>query len=177
MANRVELTRIGLEVLGADSTVVPGPYEERMVRAIAAMIAEGIKTKRARDKAAPKLTVAPRDLFETVLKQAGDRVLCTPVDSRWFGRLGGALKALPDFTAQDPELLCDWLNAGGCASWPRGLPSFGDLINMLPKWVAWAREWDRRGRQTLRGSTAVGAATTAESTDFSAFKAPRLPST
>jgi hypothetical protein len=159
VASRAELTRVGLEVLGADSTVAPGAYEERMVRAMAAMLATATTSKRARGtKDESKLAVPPRDLFEIIRAGAGDRVLCTPVDSRWFGRLGGALKALPDFNAADPQLLVDWLQAGGCASWPRGVPSFGDLINLLPKWVAWAREWDRRGRQTLRGATAVGAA-------------------
>jgi hypothetical protein len=174
MASRAELVRVGLEELGEDGAVSPGSYEVRMVKAIAAMIAKSRETKRARVDES-KLAVPPRTLFEAVRREAGDKVLCEPIDARWFGRLGGALKALPSFGGADVALLVDWLNAGGQASWPRGVPSFGDLITHLPKWVAWAREWDRRGRQLLRGSTAVGAAVN-EGSDhgLSGFATPKL---
>lgn len=175
MASRAELVRVGLEELGEEGSA-PGSYEVRMVRAIAAMIAKSRETKKARAATnEPKLAVGPRDLFEAVRDHAGDKVLCDPVDARWFGRLGAALKAVPGLNPSDVKLLTDWLNAGGQSSWPRGIPGFGDLITHLVKWVAWAREWDRRGRQTLRGSTAVGAAVV-EGSDLglSGFATPKL---
>lgn len=171
MANRAELVRIGLEVLGED--ISPGAYEVRMVKAIAAMLAAAKVTKKARVDET-KLTVPPRKLFEAIRQGCPDKVLCEPIDGRWFGQLGGALKALPSFTEEDPQLLVDWLNAGGMSTWPQGVPTFGHLVKRLNDWLAFAREWDKRGRNTIRGKTAVGAASTPESTDFSAFAVPKL---
>lgn len=139
------------------------------------MLAKATEPKPSRAKVnLDKLAVAPRTIFDAVRANAGDRVLCEPVDARWFGRLGGVLKSLPSFVPADVQLLVDWLNAGGCRSWPQGVPTFGHLIAHLDKWTAFAREWDRRGRNELWGKTAVGAAMTADATDFSAFKVPRL---
>jgi hypothetical protein len=172
VASRSELTKLGLEVLGED--VSPGAYEVRMVKAIAAMLAASKVTKKARVDET-KLAVPPRQLFEAIRRDAGDKILCEPIDARWFGRLGGALKALPSFGPADVELLTSWLNAGGQATWPQGVPTFDHLIRNLDKWTAFAREWDRRGRQTLGGKRgAVGSPSTAESSDFSAFMVPKL---
>lgn len=144
-----------------------------MVRAMAAMLALSRVTKRARSEES-RLNVAPRTLFDAIRAGASDKVLCEPIDARWFGRLGGALKALPSFMPADVELLVEWLNAGGMRSWPQGVPTFSHLITHLDKWTAFAREWNSRGRQEMRGKTAVGVASTAESTDFSAFNVPKL---
>jgi hypothetical protein len=165
VATRAELVRVGLEVLGED--IAPGTYEVRMVKAIAAMLAARVDES--------KLTVPPRTLFEAIRQGCPDKVLCEPIDARWFGRLGGTLKALPSFTEADPQLLVDWLNAGGMSTWPQGVPTFGHLINKLNDWLAFAREWDQRGRQTIGGKRGVvGAASTAEGSDFSAFNVPKL---
>lgn len=169
MASRLDILRAGLEEIED-----PTPNEDRLIRAWARMLAVATQPKRKAAIDDTKLPVPPRDLFEAVRRDAGDRVLCEPIDGRWFGRLGGVLKALPSFGPEDVELLTSWLCAGGQASWPRGIPSFGDLITHLPKWVAWAREWDRRGRQTLRGSTAVGATNAPEAADMSAFTVRKL---
>lgn len=160
---------MGLEELGP----TPGSSEVRLVKAIAKMLAASKVTKKARVDES-KLTVPPRDLFTAIRSGVGDKILCEPVDARWFGRLGGALKALPSFGTADVQLLIDWLNAGGCHSWPQGVPTFAHLITNLDKWTAFAREWDRRGRNAIRGKTSVGAASTPESTDFSAFSVPKL---
>jgi hypothetical protein len=174
MSFRADLVRAGLEALRDDKDVVPGPYEERMVRAIAAMLSVQKANKRPRVDES-KLIVPPRTLFEAVRKGCPDKVLCEPIDARWFGRLGAALKALPSFTEADPQLLVDWLNAGGMSTWPQGVPTFSHLITHLDRWTAFAREWDQRGRQTIGGRRgSVGAPSTAESTDFSAFKVPKL---
>jgi hypothetical protein len=169
MASRAEILRAGLGEL-PEAT----PSEERLLGAIAAMIAAGTAPKRRKGLDESKLAVSPKFLFEQVRDQAGDRVVCAPVDGGWFGRLGGVLKRMPDFGPADVQLLVEWLNAGGQASWPRGVPNFGDLVTHLPKWAGWAREWHNRGRQTLRGSTAVGTANNAESADFSAFAVRKL---
>jgi hypothetical protein len=174
VASRAELVRVGLEELGEDKHS-PSPHEVRMVRAIASMLATAGSAKKARGRVdESKLAVPPRDLFTAIRTGAGDKILCEPVDARWFGRLGGALKALPSFGTADVQLLVDWLNAGGCHSWPQGVPTFSHLITNLDKWTAFAREWDRRGRNAIRGKTSVGAASTPESTDFSAFAVPKL---
>lgn len=169
MASRLDLLRAGLEELEE-----PTPAEDRILRAVARMLALATQPKKKATVDDSKLAVPPRTLFEAVRSQAGDRVLCEPIDGRWFGRLGGALKALPSFGVDDVELLISWLQAGGMASWPQGIPTFSHLITNLDKWTAFAREWDRRGRQAIRGKTLVGAAATAESTDFSAFGVRKL---
>lgn len=161
---------MGLEVLGED----PGSLESRLVRAVAAIVAEATKPKTKGRTDESKLAVPPRTLFDAIRREAADKVLCEPIDGRWFGRLGAALKQLPSFGPADVELLIGWLNAGGCATWPTGVPSFSHLITHLDKWTAFAREWDKRGRQTLRGKTSVGAEATAENTDFSAFNVRKL---
>jgi hypothetical protein len=169
MARPSDLLSAGLAALGPD----PSPAEDRIVRAVAAMLQAKGKRKSAPSDDS-KLAVAPRTLFETVRREAGDKVLCEPIDARWFGHLGTVLKSV-EFTPDDLERLVAWLNAGGQATWPQGVPGFGHLIQRLPSWTALAREWDRRGRQELgRGRGSVGAASTPESTDFSAFQAPRL---
>lgn len=177
MASRLEteMVRAGLEQLRADPKAAPGAYEERLVRALAAMLAVSKAPKRIRTVDGGTLAVSPKELFETIRQGCPDKVLCEPIDGRWFGRLGGVLKALPSFTKADPGLLVDWLNAGGMQGWPQGVPTFSHLITQLDKWTAFAREWDARGRQSIGGKRgAVGAPSTAESTDFSAFGVKRL---
>jgi hypothetical protein len=169
VASRLDLLRAGLEEIED-----PTPAEDRMIRAFARMLAVATQPKKKAQADDVKLTVPPKELFEAVRRDAGERVLCDPIDGRWFGRLGGVLKALPSFEKDDVERLTAWINAGGVASWPTGVPTFGHLITHLDKWTAFAREWDKRGRQTLRGKTSVGAASTAEATDFSAFGVRKL---
>ncbi len=161
-----QLALVGLEGLPAD----PGPAD--LVRAVARMLAAATEKKKAKSPEAPKLAIGPREFFETVRELAGERLLCDPVDARWFGRLAGTLKALPDLAASDAEAVGSWLAAGGCRTWPTGVPTFGHAITHLDKWIAWAREWDRRGRPEMSGKTNVGNSVAAA--DFSAFKAPKL---
>lgn len=170
MASRSELTRIGLEELGS----APGSSEVVLVKAFAAMLAAATAPRKRSTTDETKLAVSPRALFEAVRREAADKVLCEPIDQRWFGRLGGALKALPSFGPADVELLTSWLNAGGVRSWPQGVPTFSHLITHLDKWTAFAREWHARGRQEIRGKTAVGAASSPDNSDFSAFAVKRL---
>lgn len=145
-----------------------------MIKAIAAMLEAAKPGKKARltpDEA--KLAVSPRALYEAVRSKAGDKVLCDPPDGRWFGALGAILKTMPGFGPDDLEKLIAWLNAGGMAGWPLGVPTFGHLIKHFANWVPMAREWDRRGRQDLRRG-GVGTATADGDNGLSAFKAPRL---
>lgn len=158
--------------MAAYSTVAD-PFEAT-VAAVAAMLAEAGRKGKPAAADEPRLAVSPRALFQAVVERCPDKVLCDPVDGRWFGRLGGVLKQLPDFEQADVERLCAWLAAGGCRTWPTGVPTFGHLITQLDKWVAFAREWDRRGRSALYGKTSVGPESSPESTDFSAFSTPRL---
>ncbi len=164
---RIEtIFRAGLDAVNTKEVTPEGMV---LLRAVAGMIAVATGPKRRAVTAGPKLAVTPQVLFEAVKSTCPDRIICEPVDVRWFGRLGGALKALPDFVPSDVELLTSWLSAGGQASWPQGVPTFGHLITHLASWTGFARLWDQRGRQTIGGKNVVGAAGTAESTDFSAF--------
>jgi hypothetical protein len=116
-----------------------------------------------------RLSVAPKALFEAVKRDAGDRIICDPIDGRWFGRLGGVLKNLPSFGPDDVSLLVDWLNAGGVGFW-NSKPTFSHLITHLDKWTASARDWDRQGRRAING----GKYAAPEPVDLGAFKARKL---
>lgn len=166
MASLSELTKAGLEGLGDD----PGPLEVRLVKAVAKMLAvAGGRKKKGTDET--KLAVSPAALFKAISEGCPDRVLCSPIDNRWFGRLGGVLKSFADFGPNDVEILVAWFNAGGQSSWPQGVPTFDHLILNLGKWTAFARQWDARGRQDLhrRGAGSVGLPSAGDQTDWSAF--------
>lgn len=136
-----------------------------MVRAIATMFANVGDTRR--QKPAAELPVSPKAIFDAVA--ANGAILCDPVDNRWFGRLGGLLKSVR-VEQGDLDTLLAWFDAGGVATWPQGKPTFTHFLQHLDKWLAFSREWDRRGRQQL-GYGKQGAIGTAEApADWSAFK-------
>lgn len=165
MAKRsaADLTSVGLAAIGSGHSEL----ELRLVRAMAAMLAASDKpTKKS---VADPLPISPVKLFQAVAENGA--ILCDPIDKRWFGRLGGLLRNVR-VEVGDLHLLLDWFNAGGVASWPQGKPTFTHFLQHLDKWLAFSREWDKRGRPDLtrRGAGSIGLATDNGPTDWSGFK-------
>lgn len=104
---------------------------------IAAML-EAATAKPVKAKVAPadKLPVSPVAIFEAI--RATEKVLCEPVDNRWFGRLGAVLKQIK-VEQVDLDLLCEWLQHGGIDWWT--VPAtFDHAIANLGKWLAASRK-------------------------------------
>ncbi len=161
MASRSELEKAGLAALGAPPTAA----QAQLISALAAMLAlSGRKDKKPAAALGP-LPVSPSELFEAIA--ATGKVLCDPIDKRWFGRLGGLLRSVT-VTPADVDLLVSWLEAGGVASWPQGMPTFDHFIQRMGNWLSFAREWNRRGGgRIVKGM--IGADAAAEA-DWGAFK-------
>lgn len=130
----------------------PTSADAAWVNAIAAMI-EAATHREPRPR---KATVGGHELayaqlavarFQTELE---GEVLMTPVHSNWVYRLRAVLSNMLDFTADDIGLVLDWVKAGGVAGW-KTKPTFEHAIQHWPKWTAYAREWNNRGRQSLQG--------------------------
>lgn len=127
--------------------------QSAMLDAFAAMLeAATAKPTKAKADPAAKLPVSPGVVFEAI--KATGKVLCEPVDSRWFGRLGATLKQLR-LERDTLAVLCDWLEAGGIAWWSSP-PTFDHVFANLAKWANYALEWDTRGRQELGSKGGVG---------------------
>ena len=154
MASRTELTKLGMDLL-TEACPAASPEARGIIKAVAAMIALGPGRKKRNPADGPVLAVSPAAVYQAVAET--ECVLCVPVDSRWFGRLGGVMKNMPDFTQDTLTALCAWLRAGGVKTWPGGKPSFSHLITHLDKWAGRAVEW-------------TGGAGNSEPTDWSMFK-------
>lgn len=131
--------------------------------------------KRARtgdEGAVSAAPLSPGQVLTALRTRANGAVITEPVDKKWFGWMSSVLKGIDGLQPADVDLVVDWLAAGGLASWPTGLPDLYAVAKWFPAWIGRAREWDRRGRQVLRGGNQVGAApeSTPEST-WDAFRA------
>jgi hypothetical protein len=132
-----------------------GDLDDRLVNAIACMVeAATAKGKPAKD--GPKLEVGVAPVFEAI--KATGKVLCEPVDNRWFGRLGKLLTQVK-VGPSELTLLCEWLEAGGVGWWSSP-PTFEHALNNLPRWLNTATEWDRRGRPPFNSKGGMGDTTT-----------------
>jgi hypothetical protein len=108
---------------------------------VAAMLDEATKPKAKKAKGEePTLVISPKELFETIRDLCGSRVLCEPYDSKWFGRVGKALKDIPDLQVEDRLALVGWINSGALDKWPVK-PNFGHCIKHLSSWIASARRY------------------------------------
>lgn len=144
--------------------------DEDLLEAIACMI-EAATSKEPKRKIAEadKLPVGPALFIERFKAEVGDKVICDPILGSWYGRLGGILKNWePKFELADLDLVLDWIKAGGTKGW-NGMPTFENAMFMLPKWLGWAREWERRGRGELGKKDVVGSVTGADAM-WSSFK-------
>ncbi len=145
------------------------PPQSQLLDAFACMIEAA--TARVPPKAVAaevaKLAVAPAAVFEAI--KATHKVLCDPIDKRWFGRLGVLLRSVPVDAAM-LECLCSWLTAGGLAWWTVPL-TFDHVFMNLSKWLASAREWDDRGRQPLGTKGGVGIEIEQDVDSWASFKA------
>lgn len=169
------IAEAGLAAFTRGQSRPPTSDEQVWLDTLAAMLAEATKVKVKPKFDETKLAVTPRELFEAVRRGCTGKILCEPIDGRWFGRLGGILKSLPSFDTSDVPLLCDWIDAGGLSSWPQGLPTFGHLVTHLAKWTAFAREWHARGRHRIGTRSLIGVAIEGDAaTDMSAFSVPKL---
>ena len=119
-----------------------------------------------------KPPLAPGQVLTALRARVGHIVITEPVDKRWFGWMGGVLKGIHGLVEADLDLVLDWILAGALTGWPGGAPGLHTVAKWFPAWVGRAREWDKRGRQELRGGHQVGAApeSTPESM-WEAFKA------
>jgi len=127
----------GLPAYGGE----PPPSAQKMMKAIALMLAEATKPKKK--KAATKnegatLAFGPGELYEACLARVPHIIACEPYDQRWFGRLGKVLQASKGLTADDLETLVAWIEGGALdfgSNW-----SFSHVIKHFPNWMAQARQ-------------------------------------
>ena len=120
-----------------------------MIDAIAAMLAA---PKAAKEKTpADKLVFSPGEFYAVLKERAGHIVLCEPVESRLFGQLGRKLQQTSGLEREDLDRIVSWIEAGGLRNWPGGQPTFEHAVKHFGKWLTYAREWERRGRQTIGG--------------------------
>lgn len=129
-----------------------------MVYAIAAMLAAPAKSRTRRADDPSKLPFSPQELHQALLARVGDKVLCTPVEGRLFGYLGRRLQQINGLERDDLDRVVSYFECGGWNFWSTQ-PTFEHVCHHIGKLVTTAREWDKRGRQTLkRGGSNVGAA-------------------
>ena len=122
-----------------------------MIRAVAVMLAAP-KAKPEKTPAA-KLPFSPGEFYAVLKERAGHIVLCDPVESRLFGQLGRKLQQTSGLETADLDRIVSWIEAGGLKNWPMQ-PTFEHAVKHFGKWLQYAREWERRGRQTVGGGRA-----------------------
>lgn len=132
-----------------------------LIDAIAVMLAAPAASKKAK-YADDSLPFTPKDMHERLHATVGDKVMCFPYQGASFGRLGKTLHDIPGLEVADLDRLVGWIEAGGLEFW-KGVCTFQHVVTNCPKWFAVAREWDRRGRQSLkRNGSNVGASSALE---------------
>lgn len=123
---------------GLEAIELPTPSEQRMCRAIAAMLAEATKpAKKATKPKGPKLPFGPGELYELVLERVPDKVACEPYDKRWFARLGKELQSIKDLRREDMESIVSYIESGGINYFRNA--SFSHLIKHFSTWLPLAR--------------------------------------
>lgn len=165
MSKRDDLEAIGLKAWHAHTTASGGKYgSEALIAAFAAMLAAAPAAGKGRvRKDGPTLPFAPQALYEALRERVGHIVSCEVVASSSFGRLGANLKGIAGLEAADLERVVSWIDAGGTSGWPQQL-TFQGLANNIDKYINWAREWDKRGRQPISKGGTVGST---DGVDFS----------
>ena len=154
-----ELREVGLDTYRAP---LPEDPFESMIAAVAAMLAKAdIQRRRKPDKVVDevRLPFSPHEFYTQLRARAGHLVIMEPVENRLFGYLGGRLKQITGLERADMDNVVAWVEAGGLRDW-KVMPTFKHVVTNIDKFVAYAREWNKRGRQQLgRGARNVGADT------------------
>lgn len=166
-----QLQALGLKAYHAHTDGAGGKYgAEALITALAAMLAAGPPAAKRRAKPeGPTLPFSPQAVHQTLKERVGHIVLTDSVAGPVFGRLGATLKSISGLEESDLDHLVSWIEAGGfgyCTT----APTFQMVANGIDKYIAWAREWDRRGRPPIRkGGSVVGPADGA-GFDYGVFK-------
>src|SRR5688500_15259978 len=168
-----ELRELGMEVLRARFPRTQSPWgshewaletgtvgHQAVIAAVAVMLAAVELPRGRRAVKAPadvaKLAFSPNALYQELRTRVPHLVVCEPVQHRLFGHLGAQLKGMSGLEPQDCERVVSWIEAGGLASWTVQ-PVFAHVVQNIGKFIGYAREWDRRGRQQLgKGRHNVG---------------------
>lgn len=123
--------------------------DKLLIDAIAVMLsAPAVKRGKALD--APKLAFGPGELHQMMKSRVGHIIVCEPVEARLFGMLGKRLQQISGLEREDMERITSWVDAGGLHWWTQGRPTFASVVNNVGKWIASARDWDKRGRQAIK---------------------------
>src|SRR5690606_7263289 len=96
------------------------------------------------------LVFSPAEFYSELKRRAGHIVLCEPVKSSAFGRLGRVLQQTSGLEREDLDRVVSWIEAGGLRNWKQQ-PTFEHAVKHFNNWLSYAREWDKRGRQALGG--------------------------
>lgn len=145
-----ELLGVGLDAFRA----APGGDSEAVLAGVAAMLAKAEVQRKRKPEAAPDqvpLPFSPHEFYTQLKARVGHLVLCDPVEHRQFGYLGGRLKQVAGLEFRDMDRVCAWIESGGLRNWSI-VPTFAHVVQNIGKFIAYAREWERRGRQTLGGA-------------------------
>ena len=164
-----ELREVGLETYHAP---LPEDPFESMIGAVAAMLAKAdVQRRRKVEKpdTGERLPFSPHEFYTQLRARAGHLVITEPVENRLFGYLGGRLKSITGLERDDMDRVIGWIEAGGTRKWTV-MPTFKHVVTNFDKFVAYAREWDRRGRQELNGGARNVGADTPESDPGSDFR-------
>ncbi len=167
-ARAKQLFELGLKTFNDDD----GSNATGLIKAFAVMLSAPAPSRKAlAAEAGPALPFSVQEMHQMLLARVGHLVVCDLVNGSVFGHLGRKLKGIAGLTRADLDHLVSWIEAGGLA-WMTTQPTFQSIVHNCDKWFATAREWDRRGRQTLRrGGSNVGAGDGAEPVrDMSMFK-------
>ena len=151
-----ELREVGLEVYRAP---LPEDPFESMIAAVAAMLTKAdIQRRRKPEKLVDevRLPFSPHEFYSQLRSRVSHLVITEPVENRLFGYLGGRLKQIGGLQREDMERVIGWIEAGGLREW-KVMPTFKHVVTNIDKFIAYARAWDSKGRQTIgRGMRNVG---------------------
>lgn len=138
VARKVTIYRAGVEAFGSR----PNAQQEKLLKAIAAMVAEATKKPSAKKKPTegPKLAVTPKELYEACLERVPHIIACEPYDKGWFGRLGKKLQQTNGLMASDLETFVSWVESGGLEFFTDC--TFAHVIKHWDVWIAKARAGD-----------------------------------
>ena len=138
VARKVTIYRAGVEAFGSR----PNAQQEKLLKAIAAMMAEATKKPSTRKKPTegPKLAVTPKELYEACLERVPHIIACEPYDKSWFGRLGKKLQQTNGLRADDLEKFVSWVESGGLEFFSDC--TFAHVIKHWDVWIVKARSGD-----------------------------------
>lgn len=157
MSKRADLEAIGLKALHAYRGPTGDTYgAPALIAAVAAMLAAPAASKSRGKREGSTLPFAPQAVHQALRDRVGHIVLTDVVSGQVFGILGRKLQSISGLEESDLDHLVSWIEAGGfgyCTT----APTFQMVAANIDKYIAWAREWDRRGRLPIRkGGSTVG---------------------